>query len=168
MNYPASTTYRLPFVSAVLLLVASLTIACMPVSPVTGVKAQSPSEGPDIEAFWDEYVAANVTGDAERWIALWDENGVQMPPNSPFVDGMENILARKEAGNEKWITDEMTISNQEVEVAGGWAFVRGVYDAKMTPKAGGESTFVDGKYMSILKQQPDGSWKLYRDIFNSN
>ena len=60
------------------------------------------------------------------------------------------------------------INNEEVQVAGDWAFSRGTYTLSITPKAGGEEIFIDGKYMTILKRQTDGSWKIHRDIFNSN
>ena len=58
--------------------------------------------------------------------------------------------------------------NQEIEVSGDLAVVRGVYSLTAVPKADGDPIPVDGKYMSVLKKQPDGEWKLYRDIFNSN
>lgn len=48
------------------------------------------------------------------------------------------------------------------------AFARGTYSVKRTPVAGGETVETDGKYMTIFKRQADGSWKIYRDIFNSN
>ncbi len=154
-----------------LLLTIVMMAACMPVQPAAQVEAQ-PAPETDMEAvvnaIWTEYAAANVAGDAERWIALWDENGVKMPPGSPPIEGKENILARKQAAAAKWITNEMTITDLEYEVAGDWAYVRGVYSATDTPTAGGESVKTDGKYMSILHRQPDGSWKLYRDLSNSN
>jgi ketosteroid isomerase-like protein len=33
---------------------------------------------------------------------------------------------------------------------------------------GGRPISIDGKYMTILERQADGSWKIHRDIFNSN
>ncbi|MEZ4715138.1 MAG: hypothetical protein R2851_03465 [Caldilineaceae bacterium] len=62
----------------------------------------------------------------------------------------------------------MVIKNVEVIHGPDVTVARGFYTATVTPNAGGEDIYVDGKYMSVLKQQPDGSWKLYRDIFNSN
>ena len=53
-------------------------------------------------------------------------------------------------------------------MAGDWAYIRGTYKATLQPKQGGEPVLIDGKYMSILAKQPDGSWKLHRDAFNSN
>jgi ketosteroid isomerase-like protein len=36
------------------------------------------------------------------------------------------------------------------------------------PKAGGPESLFDGKFLTVFKRQPDGSWKIYRDCFNSN
>ncbi|MCB0095597.1 MAG: ester cyclase, partial [Caldilineaceae bacterium] len=46
--------------------------------------------------------------------------------------------------------------------------VRGLFRVDAELRANGMPVIMDGKYMSILQRQPDGSWKLYRDIFNSN
>jgi ketosteroid isomerase-like protein len=49
-----------------------------------------------------------------------------------------------------------------------WTFARGMYSATLVPKAGGAQIPIDGKFLTILARQPDGSWKIWRDIFNSN
>jgi uncharacterized protein (TIGR02246 family) len=138
------------------------------VPPVTPAEPDMEEVAAEVQAFWDEYSAANMAGDSERWIALWEEDGVKMSPGKTPIEGKENIYAGKQASNEKWITDEQIITNHEVEVAGDWAFVRGVFTATDHPRAGGETEGVSGNYMSILKRQPDGGWKLYRDIWSSN
>ena len=56
----------------------------------------------------------------------------------------------------------------ETEVSGDWAFSRGSWTSTLTPKGEGAAFLIDGKFMTILRRQADGSWKLYRDIFNSN
>ena len=63
---------------------------------------------------------------------------------------------------------EIGITNEEVHTAGDLAFARGTYKATLTPKQGSGRIPIDGKYMTILVRQPDGSWKIHRDIFNSN
>jgi ketosteroid isomerase-like protein len=35
-------------------------------------------------------------------------------------------------------------------------------------KDGGEPIPYDGKFLTIFKRQSDGSWKIHRDIYNSN
>lgn len=119
------------------------------------------------EEIWKEYAAGLNSGDIDRWIALWTADGVQMPPDEPPAIGKEKIRARNEAVLEKFSFD-IGITNQEVEAAGDWAYSRGTYKARLVPRQGGAPILIDGKYMSILARQRDGSWKIHRDIFNSN
>jgi uncharacterized protein (TIGR02246 family) len=120
-----------------------------------------------INAIWKEYSASLNAGDIDRWVALWTEDGVQMPPDEPAVVGKERIRARNQAVADRF-TFDIGITNEEVRTTGDWAFSRGTYKASLTPKAGGKQIPIDGKYMTILARQPDGSWKIHRDIFNSN
>ena len=64
------------------------------------------------------------------------------------------------------VTFDMDITNEEVEVAGDWAFSRGTYTLTTTPKESGQPVFIDGRYITIFTRQPDGSWKRHREIFN--
>jgi len=57
---------------------------------------------------------------------------------------------------------------EEVKVAGDWAFARGNYTYTLTPKEEGKTIKGNGKYLSILAKQADGSWKFARDCFNNN
>ena len=52
--------------------------------------------------------------------------------------------------------------------AGDFGYVRGTYSCLMIPWASGDTTRFGGKVLSILRRQSDGSWKIYRDCFNSN
>jgi len=47
---------------------------------------------------------------------------------------------------------------------------RCTYTLTMTPKAGGETinAMPDGKALTLLERQSDGSWKIVYDCFNSN
>jgi hypothetical protein len=60
------------------------------------------------------------------------------------------------------------IKNEETVVRGDIAYCRGTFTRVMTPKAGGASVNYDGKFLTILKRQGDGTRKIYRDCFNSN
>lgn len=122
----------------------------------------------DIDEIWTQYAATLNTGDVDRWVALWTDDGVQMPPDEPPVIGKDRIRTRNQAVLDKFTFNMREINNQEVSVVGGWAFARGIFTATLTPKEGGESLSVDGKFMTILQRQADGSWKIHRDIFNSN
>ena len=139
------------------------TSAAAPLEAVDDVEAVTAA----VNEIWEQYAASVNAGDVEGWISLWTDDGIQMRPNSPSIVGKEAIRARRESAAELFSV-EMEIINEEVQTSGDWAIARGIYTAVLTPKAGGEETFVDGKYMTLLQRQPDGSWKIYRDIFNSN
>lgn len=60
-------------------------------------------------------------------------------------------------------------STQEVQLVGpNLAFARGIYTYFAEPTQGGDPIWWDGKYLTMFQRQPDGSWKIYRDVFNSN
>ena len=90
-----------------------------------------------------------------------------MPPDAPAVFGKEQILVVNESKFEPFNIN-MAIKKDEVQINGDLAFSRGTYTASLTPKAGGETINLIGKYLTILKKQTDGSWRIYCDCFNSN
>ncbi|HYF40200.1 MAG TPA: nuclear transport factor 2 family protein, partial [Gemmatimonadales bacterium] len=104
------------------------------------------------EALWKEYAASLNEGDLERWLSLWTEDGIQMPPDEAAIAGKDNIRARNEAMLDRF-TFEIGITNQEVETAGDLAYSRGTYKARLVPKDGGRPVSIDGKYLTILERQ---------------
>ncbi|MFN2199991.1 MAG: YybH family protein [Caldilineaceae bacterium] len=168
-------TVRILVLGVSLLLGVVLLAACVPVAPAPSVSAQAIVDEPDmdmiaaeVQDFWDEYARTNVAGDIESWIALWDEAGVKMIPDHPPIVGRDSVLAFKQAASQKVDVTSMTISNQDVELSGDLATVRGVYEGVKTPKDGSAPIIIDGWYASVLKRQSDGSWGLLWDTCASN
>ncbi len=121
----------------------------------------------EVEAIYAKYASSAISGDADLWLTNWDEDGIQMRRDSPSVVGKK---ALEERVRKAWptMTMTMTIKVEEAAAAGDWGYAKGTYLQTITPKAGGPTAKVDGKFLDILKRQADGSWKLYRDCFNSN
>jgi uncharacterized protein (TIGR02246 family) len=155
---------RLSLILAVLVSALCL-VACASDPPA----AKSGDEAA-IKAVFDKYVSTLVSKDADGWMALWDEGGVQLPPNESMHVGKAAISEANYDGIKlNPAKMEMFINTQEVIVFGdGYAVARGVYGWKMTPPDGGAGMDYDGKFMTIFKKQADGSWKIFRDCFNSN
>ena len=65
-------------------------------------------------------------------------------------------------------TVKLIVEVLEVRVAGDWAFARMTYTETLTPKAGGEPTEDSGRWLVIYERQPDGAWKIYLEIWNSD
>jgi uncharacterized protein (TIGR02246 family) len=112
--------------------------------------------------------AAFNAGDAAALVDLFTEDAILMPANEPALVGKEAIQSWFQTIFDQF-TFKWTASTEEVEVAGDWAFERSTSTFTVTPKAGGEPIFEDNtKDLNILKRQPDGAWKTYRSISNSN
>jgi ketosteroid isomerase-like protein len=56
----------------------------------------------------------------------------------------------------------------EVDGRGDLAYVRGTYSMMLTLPGATEPINDTGKYIEIWRKQADGSWRVIRDIFNSD
>lgn len=120
-----------------------------------------------LRALFAEYAESAGAGEAGRWMALWDEGGVQMPPNEPAHSGKAAILEANRGLLEKYdCACEMDC--REIVVSGGFAFASGAFRLSYAPKEGGEAAGIDGKFLTVLRRRGDGAWRIYRECFNSN
>ena len=123
-----------------------------------------------IQQIWTTYATAAAKGDSATWLLLWDAGGIQLRPNAPARPKAQ--LDAEVPAQWKARTDAsdmtMTINPLEITINGPWAYSRGVYTQNLTNKSTGAKTLVDGKFLTILKRQQDGSWRIYRDCYNSN
>lgn len=136
----------------------------------SGLGTRQPADKAGILELFDRYISTIVAHDGEGWMALWDEEGVQLPPNQPMHVGKQEIRSANfdffNDSSRSWIFD---IDTQEVLVLdGGYAIARGLFGYTATPVDGRPPLTMDGKFMTLFKKQPDGHWLLYRDCFNSN
>ncbi len=113
------------------------------------------------------HVAALDAGDANTWATCFTDDAVQMPPHFGANAGKAAIQSWS-TGFLKMFACRFSLSVEEVRDAGDWAFERGRYKITLTPRAGGESVDDIGKYITIYQRQSDGSWKIARDIWNSD
>ena len=105
------------------------------------------------------------SGDVDAYIEFWTDDGIVMLPNAPLAIGKVQIRSWYQAVVEQ-VTIAYDIENQEVVVSGDVAISRGVFTGTLTMKDGGDQSPLAGKYMTFLRKQPDGRWKIYRDIWN--
>ena len=114
----------------------------------------------------DAYFNAANSGDAARWAALYTDDAVMMPPNSPAVEGRAAI--------ESWLAmlpvkiTEAQGTALEVEGTGNIAYVRGTYSMSLQVPGLPDPIAQQGKLLQIYARQPAGSWLLARDMWNAN
>ncbi len=121
-----------------------------------------------VKEIYDLYSSTSLEGDVDRWMGLWDENGVQMPPDVPMRCGKDVIdaLVRKDLQRVRY--DTFVIDNDEATVDRDFGFARGNYHYSFVRNDTGVRYEREGKYLTIFRRQADGSWKIYRDCFNLN
>ncbi|MCR4268030.1 SgcJ/EcaC family oxidoreductase [Nitratireductor sp. ZSWI3] len=120
-----------------------------------------------IDRVRDDHVAALNAGDADKWVAQFSEDGVQMPPNAPANVG-KNMIRSWSRGLLSIFRIAFNLDVDEVRVLDDWAFERGGYSIKMDPIAGGQMIEDTGKYITIYQKNTDDTWRIARDIWNSS
>ncbi len=113
-----------------------------------------------------EEAAAIEAGDSKRYLSLLAPDALFMPPNSPSKSGRELRDWLRDFVNRNNV-EYLKLTDDETVVEGCLAYHCFTYRWKITPKAGGESQLGQGKGMHIFRRQPDGAWKIAREIWNA-
>ena len=120
-----------------------------------------------IKQLAEDWRAGWIAGDAEFVLSLYADEPVLMPSGQPAIFGKENIRPLYEA-----VMKEVELKSQykvmDVEASGDLGYFWCSYTLTATPKAGGETFEVSGKYICIVKRQDDGSWKITKLMDNSD
>jgi uncharacterized protein (TIGR02246 family) len=119
-----------------------------------------------IRALSDEFGAAATACDVDRFLGLFADDAILMPPEGRMIAGKEMIRpwiqavfeARRGTGFEEVTTP------REIRIFNGWAYDLGI----ATFKSGGKPVENSNKFIRIWQKQADGSWKLARIMWNPN
>ena len=106
------------------------------------------------------------SGNTEGYVALLTDDAVLMPPGGPPLSGKNEIRAWGQQFANQFMVESYSSVDHEVIVSGDWAFRRSGITWALRPRSGGEVIIQTGKFIIIYRRQPDGSWKIARDIFN--
>ena len=155
---------RIKSTAVILLFVALTLFACQPAAERTEADVAA------IHALTEAWSAASEAGDIAALVALRTDDVVQMPPDAPTSRGKQAL-----EGFYRGLFEQLSVGGtwpvegtEEIVVADGWAFHLSEYILRISPKAGGEAIEERGKVVVICQKQPDGSWKLAREIWNRN
>jgi uncharacterized protein (TIGR02246 family) len=148
--------------------------ACKPagkVSDSAGDKAASELSAADrdaIRAVDSAFAAAANAGSADSIAGVYATNAALLPPNLPPQKGRAAIRSFWGGFFEAY-TVRFEINSDVVEGRGDLAYNMGHYRFTAVPKAKANPGVADeGKFLEILKQQSDGSWKYVVDMYSSN
>jgi uncharacterized protein (TIGR02246 family) len=118
-----------------------------------------------IDSAWSR---AFLAGDGNALAALYTTDAALLPPNEPIQQGQ----AAKQylAGFTKGYSGTFEFTPTAVEGRGDLAYTVGTYRATVTERKAGAKPFPteEGKYITVVKKQPDGSWKMVYDMWSVN
>jgi len=106
--------------------------------------------------------------DVDKAAAFCDDQGSLLWPNAPRVTG-KSAIAKATASafaipdfKLEWHTDQSGVAR-----SGELGYTSGTYTWTFKD-ASGKPAADKGKYLTIWKKQPDGSWKVLLDMFNTD
>ncbi len=163
-----STRSQIAVLAAVLLLPAC---AQPKVEETTQTKA---APAVDVAAVQQQIEAANAaqlkvweTNDTANSSKNYAVDAVLMMPNEAAWVGGDKIHAGMNGFMSQASLKDIQVKTENVMVSGDMAVETGSYEWTVAPKVG-KPTHEKGKYLTVWKQQADGSWKIVRDINNSD
>ena len=118
-----------------------------------------------IEALIGELLEGINSGDAAAAADHWSEDGAFLPPNSPMVEGRENIQTFLQGMIDMGLT-ELKAETVKLEVMGDMAYRIGRYNLTIQPE-GSESITDKGKFVQVFSREY-GTWELSVSIFNTD
>jgi len=143
-------------------------VAPVTVSSPTGFNDSSKEKLLGIDSCRKRYVSAWLAANAEQITNVYSDDAIVLYPNQPAISGRAAILSYFKNFFQEFRQDNFELLSDEVKIIGSIAYDRGKYKWKGTPLKGGNTIDDHGKYLVILQQQADSSWKVLRDMDNSD
>lgn len=117
----------------------------------------------------DRFLAEHSYNDGTKLAEFYTNDAVLIPPDEPIVRGKKAIAAWYQRQFEKAAPIENPkVTVEEIQVHGNFAFNRGVFIIKFAGESPDKPIVQNLRFMTIWKKLPDGYWKFYRDIWNTD
>jgi uncharacterized protein (TIGR02246 family) len=159
-------TSRLTCAVALAVVVSACSSSGSTSAPASNV-SDAASVRASIEAANARFLAAFKGGDKAGMVASYADDAVLMMPNEPAWRGREGIERGLDGFLAQMTFKEGGTTTTDVMVSGDLAVETGTFAWTLQPKSGAEVKD-RGKYLTAWKRQVDGSWKVVRDINNSD
>ena len=115
------------------------------------------------------FVDAFKRGDAAGLASHYGDSAVVMLANAPALEGTAAIKQGLTEFFGNVSVPNFHVTTHDIIINPDYAIERGTYEMTIHPKSGAGSDITDrGKYITVWELQLDGSWKIIRDISNSD
>jgi uncharacterized protein (TIGR02246 family) len=144
---------------------------CSPSPPPTGGSAATAQDTAAVRSAIEDtnarFLDAFKRGDKAAMLAYYTDDAVLMMPYQPASRGRTAINQSYTEFLGQMSYKDGGLKTEELMVSGDLVVETGTYTWTLTVKSGGEMSD-KGKYLTVWKRQADGSWKIARDINNSD
>lgn len=120
-----------------------------------------------LEQVRDRHVAAVLNQDVEAGVATYSNGAVVVPPNHPGAVGTEEIRSWLQGTFESFTVEQLEMTFEQYTLQEELAAVHYRYSWAVGPK-GGEPIPDTGQGLFVFERQPDGSWLIAYDLWNSD
>jgi uncharacterized protein (TIGR02246 family) len=120
-----------------------------------------------IHSVMNEVVSAFNRNDLELLLSLHTDDVIIMEPGMPLIRGKQEFRRFLAGFQQQHIAIKLRFETRELEIIQDRAFVRGVV-IKRTLRAGAFPKEEKGKFICLLKKQPDGEWLRTHMIVNND
>jgi uncharacterized protein (TIGR02246 family) len=134
---------------------------------VTPVATDSADVRRAIESTYTRYTAALRSGDAAAVAQMYTDNAIVMAPGFPAWQGRAGINAGFAGFFAQFAITDVRLATNDLIVSDGHVIEQGTYAWTLHPKTGNDITD-NGKYLTVWERQADGSWKILRDMNNTD
>lgn len=144
---------------------ALLLAACA--APPAGTTPDPAAELASLRAAAGAYHAAATGKDAPGVVALYDEGAVMVPPGADMVNGLEEVRGYRFGFiSTPGVSLTFELVRAEVSASGdmGWTLAEGDITIERPDGTTGKDLVRD---FHVWRKQPDGSWKVVVDFWNS-
>ena len=119
-----------------------------------------------VENHYKEWLAAANKKDVSAMLNLYDENAVLMPKQEEPVLGKAAISEyyKKLFADPQFVPFTLTTNWNSFHVVGDIAIATSVFEGDVTRN--GKQIHFRGKNLLVWKKQVDGSWKIFRYMFD--
>jgi ketosteroid isomerase-like protein len=142
-------------------------------APATATLAGNPA--PDVAAVRQaietnnaRFDSAAMKGDSATLVGLYSDDAVLMLSNVPAARGHDAIAKAFGGMTSSMRVSAFKLTTQDVIAAGDYAMETGAFDMTSQAAKAGKPVRDTGKYLVLWKKQADGSYKILRDIANSD
>ncbi|UCE43111.1 MAG: SgcJ/EcaC family oxidoreductase [Candidatus Aminicenantes bacterium] len=136
------------------------------VAEEVGVAPLSDEDVAAIKALTIPFDEAALAGDWNTLVAFFTEDAVLMGPNGPSIQGRSALMGMIESLG--MTITEHKIDLVEVDGYGDIAYARGTYVETFSIEGVEEPVKDEGKILTILRKQSDGSWLFAIWMYNSD